>query len=175
MPGAVVGEGCNICDHVFIEGGARLGDRVIVKNRCLIWDGVEIGDDVLVGPAVVFTNDRYPRNRNLAEVRDRYSKAGNWRLSTRVERGATIGAGSVILPGLTIGEFAVIAAGAVVTHDVAAHELVVGHPARGVGWACRCGARLALDRSCETCGVVYEVGRFQRTVRPKRVLPGCAS
>jgi len=132
LKGAVVGRECNICDHTFIEGGARLGDRVTVKCGVYLWDGVVIEDDVFIGPCVAFTNDLRPRSKQYpAQL-----------LKTVVGQGASLGANCTILPGLTIGPWAMVGAGAVVTRDVPPHALVVGNPARARGWVCRCGARL---------------------------------
>lgn len=119
LPGARIGADCNICSHCLVEGGAVIGDRCTVKCGVQIWDGVELEDDVFVGANVSFTNDRYPRSGNR-----------EWTLlKTRVCKGASIGAGSTILPGITIGEGAMIGAGSVVTHDVPAGELWFGNPA----------------------------------------------
>lgn len=119
LPGAKIGENCNICSHCFIEGGAVIGNNVTVKNGVQLWDGITLEDDVMVGSNVTFTNDRYPRSHNR-----------DWKLApTRVCRGASIGAGSTVLPGVTIGENAMIGAGSVVTKDVPAGEIWVGNPA----------------------------------------------
>ncbi len=151
MAGAVVGRDCNIGDHAFIESGAVLGDRVTVKNQVLIWDGVSIADEVFVGPGVTFTNDRHPRSGRMPAVAPRYADPGRWRVGTRVDRGASLGAGAVILPGVTIGRYAMVGAGAVVTHDVPPHRLVVGNPARPIGWVCICGRRSQQGRACPAC------------------------
>jgi len=148
MKGAVVGGYCKIGDHAFIESGAVLGDRVTVKNGCLIWHGVHIGDDVFVGPNVVFTNDMTPRVRYQ-------TTADDW-LETEVASGASLGANSTILSGIRIGDNALVGAGSVVTRDVADHALVLGNPARQVGWVCECASRLGDDLGCPTCGRVYE-------------------
>lgn len=162
MKGAVIGRDCNIGDHAFIEGGARIGDRVTIKNQAMVWDGVEIGDDVFIGPGVTFTNDRWPRSGRLPlpAVASRYREPVGWLVRTRVESGASLGARCVILPGVRIGAAAMIAAGAVVTRDVAPHALIAGAPARRVGWVCRCGARLAEERArfwrCPRCSESYD-------------------
>ncbi|MBL7502680.1 N-acetyltransferase [Frankia sp. CNm7] len=148
MPGAVVGAGCNICDHAFIESGARLGDRVTVKNITLVCDWVTIEDDVFLGPNVLFTNDFRPR----AEVR----KDRGELTPTVVRRGATLAAGVIVVTGTEIGEYAFVGAGAVITRDVPAHALVLGSPARPVGWACRCGERLTDKLICPACGAAYK-------------------
>jgi UDP-2-acetamido-3-amino-2,3-dideoxy-glucuronate N-acetyltransferase len=148
LPGAVVGRDCNICDHVFIEGGVVVGDRVTVKNNVLLWDGVTIEDDVFLGPNAVFTNDLRPR----AAVK----RTGDELQRTLVRRGATIGANATIVCGITIGAGAFVGAGAVVTRDVADHALVVGNPARQVGWRCACGEALPDALAC-ACGRSYVV------------------
>jgi UDP-2-acetamido-3-amino-2,3-dideoxy-glucuronate N-acetyltransferase len=134
LPGAVVGKDCNVCDHAFVEGGARIGDRVTVKNAVLVFDGVTVEDDVFLGPNVVFTNDLRPR----AHVK----KGRDGLLPTLVRRGATLGAGVTVVCGTTIGEHAFVAAGAVVTRDVPDGALMVGNPARQAGRVCPCGHQL---------------------------------
>jgi acetyltransferase-like isoleucine patch superfamily enzyme len=120
LPGAKIGERVNICSHCFIENDVKIGNDVTVKCGVQLWDGVELEDSVMVGSNVTFTNDRYPRSKNK-----------DWTLlRTRVCKGATIGAGSTILPGITIGEKAFIAAGSVVTKDVPAGEIWMGSPAK---------------------------------------------
>lgn len=120
LPGAQIGENCNICSHCFIENEVRIGNNVTVKCGVQIWDGIELEDNVMIGSNVTFTNDMYPRSKNK-----------DWKLlRTRVCKGATIGAGCVILPGITIGEGAFVAAGSVVTKDVPAGELWLGNPAK---------------------------------------------
>ena len=148
MKGAVIGADCNICDHVYIEGGAVIGNRVIVKNNALIWDRVAIGDEVFIGPNVVFTNDLKPRVAfpNPPE---------RW-MPTVVERGVTIGANATIVCGTTIREHAFVGAGSVVVRDVPAYALVVGNPARRTGWVCACGQELARDLRC-ACGRRYRL------------------
>lgn len=142
MPGAVVGEDCNVCDHAFIETGAVLGDRVTVKNAVLIWSGVTIEDDVFLGPAVVFTNDLRPR----APIK----RSADELLATVVRRGATLGANVTVVCGLEIGAYAFVAAGAVVTTDVPPYALVVGNPGRVVGEVCVCGAQ-RIAGTCQAC------------------------
>ena len=157
MKGAVIGRDCNICDHAFVEGGARLGDGVTVKNQVMIWEGVTIEDYVFLGPGMIFTNDHYPRSPRMAAVAEHYRINKNWLLPTIVRRGATIGAGAIILCGVTIGQYAIIGAGAVVTRDVPAHRLVVGNPARIAGRACICGVPLDGELSCPGCKRRFEV------------------
>jgi len=151
LDGAVVGRDCNICDQVFIEGQARLGDRVTVKNQALIWDGVTLEDDVFVGPGVVFTNDRYPRSGRMPQVARRADHQENWLVPTVVGRGASIGAGAVIICGVKIGRYVAVGAGTVVTWDVPDHRLVLGNPARPVGWVCVCGRPLDDELNCPDC------------------------
>lgn len=157
MPGAVVGRDCNIGDGAFIESGAVLGDRVTVKNQAMIWEGVTIADDVFIGPGVIFTNDRTPRSPRMAAVAARYASKQGWLAKTVVARGASLGAGAVIVAGVTIGEFALIGAGAVVTRDVPPHRIVVGNPAREIGWACECGVRLDARERCPACGKQFQI------------------
>jgi UDP-2-acetamido-3-amino-2,3-dideoxy-glucuronate N-acetyltransferase len=124
LPGAVIGAGCNICDQTFIENDVRLGDRVTIKCGVQLWDGITLEDDVFVGPNATFSNDAFPRSGRHPE---QYAR-------TLVKRGASIGANATILPGLTIGERAMIGAGAVVTSDVPPMAIVAGNPARIVGY-----------------------------------------
>jgi acetyltransferase-like isoleucine patch superfamily enzyme len=146
LAGAEIGDDCNICDHVFIEGGARIGDRVTVKNGVLVWDRVTVEDDVFLGPGVVFTNDLRPRAR--------IKKGHDQLLGTLVCSGATIGANATIVCGTTVGAHAFVAAGAVVTCDVPAHALVAGTPARQLGWVCTCGESLDNALAC-SCGLRF--------------------
>ena len=122
LPGATIGRDCNICDHVFIENKVTLGDRVTVKSGVQLWDGIRAEDDVFIGPNATFCNDPFPRSKAHLES---YPE-------TRLRRGASIGANSTILAGVTIGRHAMVGAGAVVTSNVPAHAVVVGNPARVV-------------------------------------------
>ena len=148
---ARIGARCVVGTGVFVDFDVRVGDDSKLQNYACIYHGVTLGRGVFVGPHVVFTNDRRPRATDPAFVplRD-----GEWEVGeTFVGDGAAIGANSTILPGLTIGSWAMIGAGAVVTHDVAPYALVVGAPARRVGWVCACGERLGDDaRFCARCG-----------------------
>jgi UDP-2-acetamido-3-amino-2,3-dideoxy-glucuronate N-acetyltransferase len=146
LHGASIGSDCNICDHAFIEGRVRVGDRVTVKNGVQLYDGVVVEDDVFLGPNCIFTNDLTPR----AAIK----KPAESLSSTLVRRGATIGANATIVCGVTIGGHAFVGAGAVVTRSVPGHALVVGNPARRLGWVCRCGSRLDSGLRC-SCGAVY--------------------
>ena len=122
LPNAVIGEDVNICSNCFIENDVRIGNRVTIKNGVQIWDGIEIEDDVFIGPNVTFTNDKFPRSKHYPEA---FAK-------TVLEKGCSIGAGAIILPGVTIGANAMVGAGSVVTQSVPNKALVVGNPARFV-------------------------------------------
>lgn len=120
LPGAHIGQHCNICSHCLIENDVVIGDRVTVKSGVQLWDGLRVGDDVFIGPNVTFTNDKYPKSGNV-----------NFKLvGTRIEAGASIGGGATLLPGILIGAGATVGAGAVVTKDVSPGATVVGNPAR---------------------------------------------
>lgn len=149
LPGAVVGEDCNVCDGAFIEGGVVVGNRVTVKNQVMLFTGVQIEDDVFLGPGVTFTNDLKPR----AHIK----RQGGELLPTRVKQGATLGAGVTVVCGSVIGEHAFIGAGTVVTKDVPPHAFVVGNPGRVRGWVCVCGERLSSGAVTCLCGRSYAV------------------
>jgi UDP-2-acetamido-3-amino-2,3-dideoxy-glucuronate N-acetyltransferase len=155
MRGAQVGKDCNIGEGAFVESGAVVGDRVTLKNKVMVWDGVAIGDDAFIGPGVIFTNDKTPRSPRMPLSGRRYNSPVNWLRPTTVGQGASLGAGVVVLPGITIGEFAMVAAGAVVTGNVAPYRLVLGNPARPAGWVCICGTRLDAALACPSCRAGY--------------------
>ena len=135
--GARIGGECNVGKGVYVGAGVLIGDRCKIENNASLFEGLIIEDGVFVGPHVVFTNDRRPRATNPDGS---LQTAADWELGrTTVRRGASIGAGAVVLPGLEIGRFAMVGAGAVVTRDVPPHALVVGNPARPIGWICACG------------------------------------
>jgi UDP-2-acetamido-3-amino-2,3-dideoxy-glucuronate N-acetyltransferase len=152
MNGARIGADCNIGDHAFVEVGVRLGNNVTVKNGVSIWQGVEVEDDVFLGPNCVFTNDPNPR----AYIK----KTGDSLVSTRVRTRATIGANATIVCGITIGQYAFIGAGTVVIRDVPDFAMMVGNPARQIGWMCVCATKLATSSvpksdsplTCSSCG-----------------------
>lgn len=124
LPGAVIGADCNICSHCFIENNVVIGDRVTIKNGIQVWDGLRIEDDVFIGPNTTFTNDLFPRSKqHQKEV-----------VQTTIQRGASLGANATILAGRTVGRNAMVGAGAVVTKDVPPNAIVVGNPARIVGY-----------------------------------------
>lgn len=125
LKGATIGADCNICAQTLIEGDVQVGDRVTVKSGVQLWDGLRVEDDVFIGPNVTFTNDPFPRSRVRPEAF----------AQTRICAGASLGAGAVVLPGVTIGAGALVGAGAVVTRDVAPGSVVVGNPARHLRFA----------------------------------------
>ena len=153
MPGAVIGERCNLGQNVVVMPGTRLGNNVKIQNNVSIYEGVELEDDVFCGPSMVFTNVLNPRSH--------VSRKHEYR-RILVRRGASIGANATIVCGVTLGEYSLVGAGAVVTHDVPDYAVVTGVPARRSGWACRCGEMLRVasgdQRSaiaCSVCGTRY--------------------
>lgn len=149
LPGARIGDDCNICDHTFIEGGVVLGARVTVKCGVFLWDGLVIGDDVFLGPNATFTNDLRPRSRQPYE-----------NLTMVLQNGCSIGANSTVVPGLTIGQWAMVGAGSVVTRNVPAFALVAGNPARKRAWVCLCGRKLdfgSQQRALCACGNKFKL------------------
>jgi len=155
LKGARIGANCNVGDHAFIESDVILGNNVTVKNGVAIWNGVTVEDDVFLGPNCVFTNDSNPRSyiKKPFEQLDR----------TLIRAGATIGANATILCGITIGAFAFIGAGAVVIRPVPDYALLVGNPARQIGWMCRCAEKLPIPASvplgtnvaCPHCNLAF--------------------
>jgi acetyltransferase-like isoleucine patch superfamily enzyme len=145
LAGSRIGAECQICDRVFIEDGATLGNGVTVKCGVSVWTGIHLEDGVFVGPDVVFTNDARPRSqRHLASYPE-----------THIRSYASLGGGAVILPGIEVGAYAMVGAGAVVTKNVPPFALVAGNPARQRGWVCVCGERLE-GESCALCSRTYE-------------------
>jgi UDP-2-acetamido-3-amino-2,3-dideoxy-glucuronate N-acetyltransferase len=142
MAGARIGARCMLGQNVFVAGTARLGDGCRIQNNVSLYDGVELLDEVFVGPSAVFTNVRHPR----AAV----NRHANFEPTT-VGRGATIGANATIVCGVTIGDYALVAAGAVVTRDVPPHRIVAGVPARSTGWICRCGETRGSAKEARHC------------------------
>ncbi len=157
MRGARVGAHCNVCDHAFIESGAVLGNNVTVKNGVSIWDRVTIEDNVFLGPNCALTNDMNPR----AYIK----KSGGALVPTLIRANATIGANATIVCGVTIGRYAFIGAGTVVIRSVPDFALVVGNPARQIGWMCVCAEKLPLPASalpgaavtCPHCSTPFTV------------------
>ncbi len=149
MPGAVIGERCSLGQNVVVMNGTRIGRNVKIQNNVSIYEGVEIEDDVFCGPSMVFTNVINPRSH--VSRKNEYKR-------TLVKRGASIGANATIVCGTTLGEYAFIGAGAVITKDVPAYALMAGVPARRIGWMCQCGERLPDSGAgtCRACGTTYE-------------------
>jgi UDP-2-acetamido-3-amino-2,3-dideoxy-glucuronate N-acetyltransferase len=154
MKGAKIGRNCNIGQNVVISPSVVLGNNVKIQNNVSVYTGVELEDDVFCGPSMVFTNVVNPRSH--VSRKDEYRR-------TLVRRGASIGANATIVCGHTIGRYAFIGAGAVVTRDVPDFALVLGNPGRILGWVCNCGVRLSLESrlnegtvvQCEACGASY--------------------
>jgi UDP-2-acetamido-3-amino-2,3-dideoxy-glucuronate N-acetyltransferase len=149
MKGAVIGRNCNIGQNVVVSPGVRIGDNCKIQNNVSVYEGVVLEDHVFCGPSMVFTNVINPRSEIVR--RNEYQQ-------TRVGRGASIGANATLVCGHSIGQYAFIGAGAVVTKDVPDFALMLGNPARRAGWICRCGVRLKLDGErgrCQACGAAY--------------------
>ena len=145
--GAIIGDECNICDGCYIEKGALVGNSVTIKNGVSIFEGITLEDDVFCGANAAFINDRNPRSH----------RKDPWVLErTIVKKGATIGSNATILCGLTIGEYAIIGAGSVVTKNVAPYTMVWGNPAQYKGYACRCGKKMPITLKCP-CGLNYSL------------------
>ena len=149
LGGAVIGERCSLGQNVVVMNGTRVGNNVKIQNNVSIYEGVELEDDVFCGPSMVFTNVLNPRSH--VSRRNEYRR-------TLVRRGATIGANATIVCGTTLGEYAFIGAGAVVADNVLDYALMVGVPARRIGWMCQCGERLpdSGGGTCAACGSTYE-------------------
>ena len=142
---SVIGKDCIISKNVYIDTQVVLGDRVKVQNNVNVYHGVEVEDDVFLGPSMTFTNDFYPRAFNA-----------DWEISyTKVKKGSSIGANCTIVCGNTIGEYAMIGSGSVVTKDVPDYALMVGNPAKQIGWVCKCGQKLDDKCHCSKCGKDY--------------------
>jgi UDP-2-acetamido-3-amino-2,3-dideoxy-glucuronate N-acetyltransferase len=148
LKGARIGRDCKLAHNVFVEGGVTVGDRVTIKDNVCLYDGLDVADDVFIGPNAVFTNVRNPRAQ--VSRKDAFEK-------TTIRRGATIGANATIVCGNTIGEYALIGAGAVVTKDVPAFALMAGNPARRIGWVSAAGEILKADLVCPSTGERYRL------------------
>jgi UDP-2-acetamido-3-amino-2,3-dideoxy-glucuronate N-acetyltransferase len=154
MSNSRIGRRCNIGQNVVISPDVRIGDNVKIQNNVSIYTGVELEDDVFCGPSMVFTNVVNPRSH--VSRKDEYRK-------TLVKKGASIGANATVVCGHTIGRYAFIGAGAVVTRDIPDYALIVGNPGRIAGWICQCGVKLSLSRdhnkdedaTCQACGSIY--------------------
>jgi UDP-2-acetamido-3-amino-2,3-dideoxy-glucuronate N-acetyltransferase len=158
---AQIGSQCIVGKGVYIDFEVQIGNRCKIQNGAFVYHGVTLEDGVFVGPGVILTNDRFPRAINSDGT---LKTADDWDVGlTHVRRGAALGAGCIILPNVTIGEYAMVGAGAVVTRSVPDHGLVVGQPARLVGYVCRCGRRLAPEQvvtgeteyRCAACPQTY--------------------
>jgi UDP-2-acetamido-3-amino-2,3-dideoxy-glucuronate N-acetyltransferase len=151
MKDSVIGRDCNIGQNVVVSSGVRIGDGCKIQNNVSLYTGVVLEDSVFCGPSMVFTNVVNPRSEVVRK--EEYKR-------TLVRRGASLGANSTIVCGVTIGQYAFVGAGTVVTRDVADYALVVGNPARRTGWMCRCGIKLQLDGDaarCASCGTAYRM------------------
>ena len=146
MKGTSIGKNCNIGQNVVIGPDAAVGNGCKIQNNVSVYKGVTLEDDVFCGPSMVFTNVFNPRAniRRMDEARP-----------TLIKKGASLGANSTIVCGVTVGSYAFVGAGAVVTRDVPAHALVYGNPAKMRGWVCECGEKLAHDLTCPACGKKY--------------------
>ena len=163
--GARLGTQCIIAKGVYIDFGVQIGNRVKIQNHVSLYHGVTLEDGVFVGPHVCFTNDRLPRAINADGT---LKGDSDWTVTPILVRtGAALGANSVILPGVTIGRWALVGAGAVVTRDVPDHGLVLGNPARLVGYVCRCANRLTVANAvgvCPACGLEIELSDWQESL-----------
>jgi UDP-2-acetamido-3-amino-2,3-dideoxy-glucuronate N-acetyltransferase len=151
MGGSKLGKHCNLGQNVVISPGVTIGDNVKIQNNVSVYTGVELEDDVFCGPSMVFTNVVNPRSH--VSRKDEYRR-------TLVKKGASIGANATIVCGTTLGRYCFVAAGAVVTKDAADYALVVGVPARQIGWMCYCGVRLpeaTQETICPACGRQYKI------------------
>lgn len=188
--GATIGADCVIGRDVFIDEGVEIGSMVKIQNGALVYHGVTVEDGVFIGPGAILTNDRYPRAITAAGD---LARADDWTVSPiRLRHGSSIGAGAVVVAGTEVGRFATVGAGAVVTRSVAPHALVVGSPARRIGWVCACGTRLhdsdglpaaaepahyasRPELSCSNCGRVYlyvpDAEGLQEQPRPTQGVP----
>ncbi len=146
--GAKVGKNCTLGKCVYVGKNVVVGDNCKIQNRASLYQGVKVGSDVFIGPHVIVTNDRHPR-----------ADSPDWKVvETIIEDGASIGANSTIMCGITICEHAMIGAGSVVTRDVGPHELVMGNPATKRGYVCSCGRTLDEDNHCGQCDKTIDIG-----------------
>lgn len=155
LKGAQIGEKCSLGQNVNVSNNVKIGNGVKIQNNVSVYEGVELEDYVFCGPSMVFTNDLTPRSK--------YPKGSDHYKKTLVKYGASIGANATVICGNTIGRWAMIAAGAVVTKDVPDHALMAGVPAKQIGWVCECGLPLNELLKCRDCGRVYFIadGIFQ--------------
>lgn len=151
MKGVVIGPDCNICDGTFLESGCVIGRGVTIKTHVAVGEGVTIKDGAFIGPHVAFTNDLRPRSPRLNLAAPRYASKQNWLRPTIVEEGATLGAGAVVSCGITVGAWSFSAAGAVLLQDVPRFAMMMGNPARPIGFVCACGCNLQVSEGAATC------------------------
>ena len=156
ISGSKIGDSCNIGQNVVIGGNVTIGNGCKIQNNVSIYEGVELEDDVFCGPSMVFTNVFTPRS---------HVSRKNEYLPTPVRKGATIGANATVVCGNEVGSYAFIGAGSVVTKDVKPQALVVGNPARQIGWMCTCGERLPESLRCERCDSTFEVDAATSSIR----------
>jgi UDP-2-acetamido-3-amino-2,3-dideoxy-glucuronate N-acetyltransferase len=147
LKNAVIGKACNICFNVFIENDVVIGDNVTIKSGVQIWDGLTIEDHVFIGPNATFTNDLYPRSKNKTVELSK----------TTIRTGASIGANVSVLCGVTIGKWAMIGIGSVITKDIPDYTLWYGNPAKLKGYICQCGKKLDISLSCKRCTRNYRI------------------
>lgn len=146
---AAIGDHCIISKDVYIDHAVKIGNRCKIQNGVSVYNGVTIEDEVFVGPSVAFTNDRVPRAFNA-----------DWKVTpTLIRRGVSIGANATVVCGIEVGEYAMVAAGSVVTKTVPSHALVMGNPARVVGYVCKCGHRINSEGLCKGCGQITDLGK----------------
>ena len=161
--GAVIGRNCIIGKDVYVDFGVVVGSHVKIQNGALLYHGLTVEDGVFIGPQACMTNDRSPR---AITAEGQVQTSADWAVGAiRIRYGASIGAGAIILPDVSVGRFAMVAAGAVVTHSVPDHGLVMGVPARLVAYACHCGRRLA------PLGTEWQCAVCQWTFRPSEISP----
>jgi UDP-2-acetamido-3-amino-2,3-dideoxy-glucuronate N-acetyltransferase len=156
ISGTQIGERCNIGQNVVIGGNVIIGNGCKIQNNVSIYEGVELEDDVFCGPSMVFTNVFTPRS---------HVSRKNEYLPTPVRKGATIGANATIVCGNEIGAFAFIGAGAVITKPVPSQALMVGNPAKQIGWMCKCGERLPESAKCERCTTTYQINDTAKVIK----------
>ena len=140
-----IGKNCIISKNVYIDANVKIGDRVKIQNNVNVYHGVVVEDDVFLGPSMTFTNDFYPRAFNP-----------DWKITdTLIKKGASLGANVTVVCGNTVGEYAMVGSGSVITKDVPAYALMVGNPAKQIGWVCKCGRKLDDNFTCKTCQIQY--------------------